>query len=174
MSKFKKGADKMISVYWFLIITLVAGGLVLMVNAYHGKPYDVRDVEAKMLSQKVADCIYFGGEVNPELMAVNGVFKESFRDSFLNNCNLNFDPVDDFEHEQYYVLVNFYKDKGDDEAVFSLKAGNENYVPDCHIEEGSKKISVCSTNDFWMNSIDNDAYYVEILSIVSKTDENVS
>lgn len=168
----KRGADKMISVYWFVIITIIAGGIVLMVNAYYGKPYDVREIEADILAQKVAHCMYFGGEVNEKLMAVNGAFKQEFGDNLGENCNLNFETLDEFTEEQYYVSVEIYEDRDLDKIFMKFDEGNANYLPDCNIDDGGKKISVCKEKEFWMGSTGSKAYLVKILSIVSKTDEN--
>jgi hypothetical protein len=169
----KKGADKMISVYWFFIIALVAGGIVMMVNAYYGKPYDVRGMESKILAEKVSDCIYPGGKLNPSLISVNGIFKQEFSDNFLTRCGLNFDSGKEFEKEQYYVRVDFLGQENSKKSVFRIEEGNQNFVPDCTIAEGGKKIAVCQNETIWVNAPDNKVYFVKILTIVGNTKKNV-
>jgi len=86
LPKNKRG-DKLISVYWFIILTIIAGGIVLMANAFYSTPYDVRNAEAKILSEKVADCIYFGGIMNKDLIASTGAFKKEFDDNFYDDSD---------------------------------------------------------------------------------------
>ena len=59
--------EKLMSVYWFVILFLVAGGVYSMVNVFYGHPYDVREVESNLLSQKIADCVSYGGIINTEI-----------------------------------------------------------------------------------------------------------
>ncbi len=52
--KNKKGADKIITIYWFAILMLVAAGVFTMVLAFQ-TPYDVRELEASILTNQIAD-----------------------------------------------------------------------------------------------------------------------
>ena len=52
----KKG-EKYLSVYWFAILAIVAVGIVAMVLVFYGKPYDVREIEANVMINKIADCL---------------------------------------------------------------------------------------------------------------------
>ena len=81
----KKAEGKIISVYWFIMLIVVAGGVFLMVNMYYGAPSDVREIEANLLAEKVANCIYSGGEINPGLVNPNGGFMDEFIDHFYLN-----------------------------------------------------------------------------------------
>jgi len=171
LPKNKRG-DKLISVYWFIILTIIAGGIVLMANAFYSTPYDVRNAEAKILSEKVADCIYFGGIMNKDLIASTGAFKKEFDDNFLNRCQLNFDFKEDFGGVEYYVGVDFFISEVAEESIFSITAGNKNWISDCEVKVG-KKLVECYDNEFWSNSPDGKSYLVKIKSIIKKTKENV-
>ncbi|PJE81661.1 hypothetical protein COU58_01830 [Candidatus Pacearchaeota archaeon CG10_big_fil_rev_8_21_14_0_10_32_42] len=167
----KKG-EKLISVYWFAILVIVATGIVLMVNSFYGKTYDVRDVESKILADKVADCIYFGGKVNSLLLTPQGVFREDFRDRFMELCSLNFDVKGEFTPTPYYVEVQFFS-FGDLRVMFETSVGNNNFKPDCNSKvENAEKLAKCNENQFYMKTNSNKIYLVKILSIVGKTDEN--
>ena len=37
--------EKYLSVYWFVILAIVAGGIIAMVFVFYGKPYDIREIE---------------------------------------------------------------------------------------------------------------------------------
>ena len=51
----KRGAEKIISVYWFVILFLVAGTIAYSVSIFYGNPYDVREIESNILANKIAD-----------------------------------------------------------------------------------------------------------------------
>lgn len=170
--KNKKGADKLISVYWFVILTIVAGGIVLMVNSFYGSPYDVRELETNILSTKVADCIYSGGKMNPALISEQGVFKPEFKDNFLKYCKLNFDTGGEFDPQQYYIQVRFFKSGENKQLKNTLVGGNPNYIADCTIAEGQDKLSFCLDREFWVKAPTNEIYLVKIKSIVSKVEQN--
>ena len=60
MIKNKKG-DKLISVYWFVILFIVAGAIAYMTVSFYGEPYDIREAEAYALTNKVARCLSEAG-----------------------------------------------------------------------------------------------------------------
>lgn len=169
----KKG-DKLISVYWFIVLVIIATGIVLMVNVFYKSPYDIRELEAEILAQKVADCVYFGGEIDKRLIAPTGVFREDFRDNFLKSCSLNFSLNNEFLRPQYYVEVNFTTNERKPKTVFSLSGGNKNWISDCPIEVDEKsKLVVCSKKEFFVVDSSGKIYVVNVLSIVGKGDQNV-
>jgi len=149
--KNKKGMEKMISIYWFAILALTAGAVVYMVLIFYGNPYDVREIESALLANKVADCIYYGGEVNPEIFSVQGVFKESFRDGFMEDCSLNFDVQGDFVQVPYYIEVDFFSGINSKKSEFNITEGNNNLKPDCKIEVAdSSKLAKCTDKSFFI------------------------
>jgi hypothetical protein len=170
--KSKKGSDKIISVYWFLILAIIAGGVIIMVNVFYNSPYDVRQVESEILAMKVANCIEVGGEMS-ELLDGYSTLRDSFRDNFRDICNLNFDPGEKFEHEQYYVLVDFYLPNSE-EPDFQISEGNSNWVADCGIEAKKEKLVECTNKKFFTSLEGGNVYRVEILTIVRNTEKNVA
>lgn len=62
--KNKRGTDKMLSIYWFVILTIVAGGIFAMVYIFYGSPYDVRGVESEIFAERIADCISRQGVID--------------------------------------------------------------------------------------------------------------
>ena len=66
--KDRKG-DKIISVYWFAILVIVAVGIFGMVYVFYGSPYDVREIEANALLNQVADCVSYAGKINTGLIS---------------------------------------------------------------------------------------------------------
>lgn len=169
----RRGADKLISIYWFIILVLVAGGVVMMVNVFYSSPYDIRGTEANILSTRVANCIYFGGKMNKDLIGVNGVFKQEFKDNFLSHCNLNFNPDTIFTQNQYYVQVDFYPfQEIEPKKSFELSEGNKNWISDCNVKVSKPKLPVCYHDSFLAKGPTGKLYLVKILSIVGNVDKN--
>ena len=52
-----KRGDKILSIYWFAILLIIAGGIFGMVYVFYGTPYDVREIETRVLTNQIADCI---------------------------------------------------------------------------------------------------------------------
>lgn len=174
----KKADGKIISVYWFIMLVVVAGGVFLMVNLYYGAPYDVREIEANILSQKVADCIYPNGKLNPDMVDYQrGIFREQFLDNFAENCSLNFNLVNEWDTLQYYVEVNFYNIPDYRNSVLNLSEGNFNWKFDCDLQDQNDKkyerLVTCSKKEFYAKSMSEEIYLIKILSVVRKTEQNV-
>jgi len=171
----KRGGDKVISVYWFAILILVAGGVFIMVSIFYGHPYDVRQVESELLTNKVVDCLSYGGVLNEALFKDNKV-SMGFKESFLEICDITFDVEESFEDEpQYYLRVDFYKAENiNDFFVPSFVAGNLNLVPGCEVQEdeGFEKMVKCNKERIY-STLDGEQYLIEVLSIVKKTEKNV-
>jgi len=173
-NKMNKKGSKIISVYWFVILVIIAGGIVAMVNVFYSSPYDVRVVESEILSMKIADCIVQGGKMNSLLISPKGVFKEEFRDTFLKKCKLNFDVAQDFEVPQYYAQVEFFHGTRATSPTFILSGGNNNWVKDCELDENDeKKLVKCSNREFFAQDDQKNIYLIKILSIVGNLEKNV-
>ena len=161
----KKG-DKIISVYWFAILFIVAAGIVYMVAAFYGNPYDVRAMEANALTNKVADCFSTGGYLNKEVL-------QSTKENFLRNCLLNFTTEDIYggkNQGQYYLYVsigNFTTG----ENLFSVEEGNINLKDSC--SQKGKTVPACVQRSFYSIDGENNQYEINITSIVRKTEKNV-
>jgi len=84
-----KRGEKYLSVYWFAILGIVAVGISVMVIIFYGKPFDIRESEAEILINKIADCI-----------SDHNALKENItNENFLEKCNMILD-------EEYYVEIN--------------------------------------------------------------------
>ncbi|MBR9701420.1 hypothetical protein GOV13_00695 [Candidatus Pacearchaeota archaeon] len=86
----KRGTDKIISVYWFAILFIVAAAVVYMAAVFYGTPYDIRGAEASAMINQIADCITEGNSL-----------KNVSQETFMDACHLNFGE----ENDEYYVKV---------------------------------------------------------------------
>jgi len=168
-----RGEDQMIGAYWFVIIFIVAAAVVYMVSVFYGHPYDVRELEASILINNVADCISQKGELNKNLIE-EGKFNSEFNTNLLKECNLNFNTEEVWKDTpQYYIVVSFFKGTEITKAVFSLEQGNSNLLSNCEIaNEDYQRLAKCVTERFYSTS-NNEQYLVEITSIVRKSEKNV-
>ncbi len=166
----KKG-DKLLSVYWFVILIIVAGGIFGMVYVFYGTPYDVREIETTLLINNVADCVSYGGVINDTLI-YNGVVNPT-NQNFLSQCHLNFNSSE-WADEQYYTEVNFYK-VNSATSVLDIKKGNNNFLASCAIQSGKdyNTLTRCIEKSFYSVDNENNQYIIKILGVVRKSEENV-
>jgi len=170
--KNKKG-DKLISIYWFLILTIIVVGIVIMVNSFYGTPYDVRVLEAEILNNHISNCISSGGKMNPFLIwPTTGQYQESFRDDFTERCRINFAGHNYFDPLEYYVEVNLYN-KFDKQPFATLFYGNKNWIGDCQANDKYQNLATCFNSTFYSSDNLENLYKIEVLSIVHKIDKNV-
>ena len=53
----KKGTEKILTIYWFIVLTIIAGGVFAMVYVFYSTPYDARGIESEIFAERIADCI---------------------------------------------------------------------------------------------------------------------
>jgi hypothetical protein len=168
----KRGGDKILSLYWFVILILVAGGVFGMVYVFYRTPYDVRELEANVLINKVADCVSYSGRINSTLIS-KGNSSEKTGEEFLNDCHLIFDSNESKE-EQYYAEVNIYKLQ-ESIPFFKITAGDNKLFPYCPIQEDKeyKNLPKCVNESFYSVDDSDNQYIIQIWGVVGKTDKNV-
>jgi hypothetical protein len=161
----------LISIYWFAILILVAGGISAMVIIFYGAQYDVREVEATILANKIADCVSYKGIINEE------IFEEEYVSNSLKNCHLDFsvESGNNWENNlQYYFKVEIFGIDDLKNSKVSFFEGNKNLVSSCEIEnENYNKLAKCFEERFYAVGEDNEQYLIKILSIVRKSEKNV-
>jgi hypothetical protein len=162
--KNRKGADKLISVYWFAILFIVAAAIVYMVLSFYGEPYDARKLEANALTNQVADCLSEAGYLKEGIL-------ERMETNLLEACDLNFE-VEEYKQwndDQFYLEIRVYDfDTGEQKSEIS--EGNQNLKIDCEID--SKNFPFCLDRKFYVIDKNESQYQVNILSIVRKTEKN--
>jgi len=165
--------DKTISVYWFVILGIVAVVIVLIVSSFYNAPYDVREVEARLLANKAADCISSQGTLS-DLLFIDGTFNEEFRENFLEFCDIDFSVESDWQETQYYLKVDFFKVGDTSTPVFSIEKGNLNFISSCNVQaqKDYKKLAQCQEKRFY--SVKNDQQFlIQIITAVAKSEKNV-
>jgi hypothetical protein len=168
----KKGTDKLLSIYWFVILIAVAGGISAMVFNFYSYPYDVRDIESKLLSTKISDCISNGGVLNKELFDDSGKFRTDLNDKIFEMCKLNFNSESDFNNEnQFYFNIDFYNLEN---SVLNINYGNGDWKSYCEISNKEyKNLVQCYNGTFYSVDDSQKNYLIKILTITRKTEKNV-
>lgn len=164
--KNKKATEKIISVYWFVILFIVAAAIVYMTASFYGKPYDARQIEVDLLTDKIAKCISEAGYFNEE------VLEQQFAENFLENCNINFNVEDVYswrEQKQYYIELNL-ADFSSGEKILEIKEGNTQLKTFCNLK--GDNLPVCLERSFYIINKNNKQYRADILSIIRKTEKN--
>jgi len=160
--------DKIISVYWFVILFIVAAAVVYMVYSFYGEPYDVRKIETQKLNNLVVECFLNGVRLDETFRA------EDFSDNFLELCNLNLDTEDIYNWRargQYFVSVNLSEFNSGAE-IFSHYEGNSDLADSCSFD--GREFPVCFERAVYILDEDNNPYKLYVLSIVRKTEKNVN
>jgi hypothetical protein len=166
-----KATDKVLSIYWFVILFIVAAGIVYMAGVFYGGQYDVRETETNLLINKIADCIATGGKLNAN-------FNELNSENFLERCHLNFNVEDEYgfkEQKQYYIELSFGNFNEDSEVIFNLNdkiiVGNENLLINCENKVGTH-FAFCVKKSFYVLEKDV-SKAIKIFVAIKKVDKNV-
>lgn len=139
----KRGTDQILSIYWFLILFLVAGAVVYMAYVFYGKPLDVQPVESNLLANQVMSCVTAQGYLN------DSIFTKSFQDNFLSDCHINFNVEDSYDwktQQQYYIELQAYKFDPNipglaGNEIFNISVGNQNIKTSWQLESAQSSYS---------------------------------
>jgi hypothetical protein len=166
--KNKCGADKIISVYWFAVLFITAGGVVYMAAVFYGTPYDVREVESGIMINQVADCIASGGILKPE-------WNDLTSEAIISLCHLNFatEDTNGWNNDQYYLEINYYdfdinNGVNKDSAKNKVSSGNLQLKDFCLAVENNP---LCIKKSFYVLE-GSSPKLIEIKSVVRKTEKN--
>tara|TARA_Y100000310_G_scaffold273513_1_gene289011 strand:+ start:39 stop:560 length:522 start_codon:yes stop_codon:yes gene_type:complete len=167
--------EKVVSVYWFAILFIVAGAVVYMVGVYYGEPYDVREMEAGLLINQVADCLTEGGFA--------GVLSEEYKgNNLLDTCKINLEVEDteSWDDDQFYLEIKVSDfmvsdliliPSGIGDPIDETSFGNSNLKSNCDKE--GRNFPICLERSFYtVDESGTNSYAIKILSVVRKTEKN--
>ncbi len=144
----KKGGEKLLSIWWFLVLAIVGTSIVVAVWIFYGAGVDTRGVEAELLANKVLGCFSQEGYLPKDFLSNNF--------SVFDSCGLSKTAFD--VNGPFYFRVSFFDSSGNKlrEDVFG---GNRGYETDCAIASASTaaRFPVCTkkneTGLYYMNGI---------------------
>ena len=177
LKKDQRGTDKILSMYWFAILVIIAGGVFAMVYNFYGAPYDIRESESSLLANRIADCVSQNGKINPDFFS-EGNFNSEIEKNILEECTLNFNVEMGYQNvPQYFFEIEFYKPEDLSAGVFSISEGNLNWKTDCLIKKENNKeyerTVKCTERRLYALDSGNNQYLIKILSGVGKSEKNV-
>ncbi len=121
----KKGMGRMVIwFFYFIVIIIVVSWVVVVVASFYSKQYDIREMEANMLANKLMRCIM-----------KEGVIEKADLDNIFKNCDFN------LNREEYYLEVDYTSDGKESKASFGreslgnlckLKNIDVTYAPSCN------------------------------------------
>jgi hypothetical protein len=170
----KRGDERLLSIYLFVIYIIVAIGVVSGVLIFYGSPLDVRVVEAGVLNDRIIDCLVPQGNLN------NDFLKDNF--SLIDFCNFDFkDNTKKFAgDEQYAVKIELFnfdsclKDGSngkikcnESEQIKELTAGKISFLEFCFAQ--GEKIPQCSKKELYLLSNEK-GVLLRIISAVGKVE----
>jgi hypothetical protein len=158
----KKAGERVLGFYWMIIFVLITIGVVSAAVLFYGNPLDVRGVEARILSDKIVECISNNGALNEATLSALNEDGSNLQDI----CNLNF-ADQAYSENQYYAELNI---DGVKKIIFK-KDGSEEFKVFC--KEDSRKVPQCSNQEIYLLR-NNNLQKVEILTAISKINQNAN
>lgn len=120
----RKADSKMLSIWWFAVLVVIAVGIVVGTTIFFGGKLDVRAVEAEILANKIADCLVENGKMNQEFLNENtGGFDIS------SACSINKTIIQ--ESGNYYLEISIANSAGS--IIQSIRYGNAAFEKECSI-----------------------------------------
>jgi len=168
----KVGADPILSIYWFVIIIVIGVGLVGMVYIFYSAPYDIRSVEAEILSNKLADCIARNGKIDYSFISDKNT-------NVFEKCSLNFNIEKEFQskEEQYFFKIEILELNSNPYSKIVMSGGNINWEGDCFIVdkqgEPYKNLVQCSEKRVYAVNDSSNQFLIRVLSGVGKNEKNI-
>ena len=92
----KIGGEKLLSIWWLFIITMVGIGIVWGVSMFYSAEIDVREVEAEILMDRISDCFFEQG------MLIDNLLENDF--DIFQECKLNKKVIDSAFYFKISVL----------------------------------------------------------------------
>lgn len=134
MSKMNKlGDEKILSIWWFFVLALVAVGIASGVFMFYSAPLDIRELEAGIMADRVFYCFNDNGYLRED------IFLEGF-DIYLE-CDIS-RKVFEEDGAQYYLSVEV---NDSDKILYSSYSRVDDLRKNCLIEKaiGTKDFPKC-------------------------------
>jgi hypothetical protein len=117
----KKGTEKILSIWWFFVLAVIGGGIVLGVLIYYSAETSIKKVEAEVLNEKIFDCVINNGYLNEKVFDKNLTF---------NECKLN-EKVFGKGSNFFFKISVYDRDKLVNETAY----GDYSFEKNCPINE---------------------------------------
>ena len=120
----KIGGEKLLSIWWLFIITMVGIGIVFGVSMFYSAEVDVRKVEAEILMDRILDCLFEQGVLISNLL-------ESDFDIF-QECKLNKKVIE----SNFYIKISVLDESQN--VIKEISEGVSSFEVECKLLEEGK------------------------------------
>ncbi len=114
----KRGEERIFTVWWFIVIVLVAGVVVLATLGFFSKETDTKEYEAGILYERIMECLVQNGKLRADFNSGFDIYKE---------CGLQKEVF--LENSSFYFEINLNKN-------LVLQGGDNSKKADCSIKQG--------------------------------------
>ena len=130
----KQGSEKILSIWWFFVLAVIGGGIVLGCLIYYSAETSVKKVEAEILGNKILECLSNQRYLN------NKIFDKTF--DIFQECNLNKNSFG--KGSNFYLKISLYNNTNN--LIYELNQGDFSFEKNCFISNkiSAKKFPECS------------------------------
>jgi hypothetical protein len=149
-----KKADKLLSIWWFLILIIIGSAVIIAVLIFASNRVDVRAVEADVLAGRIISCIAEQGYINQD-------FLDKKLDIF-EKCNLNKKVLN--ESGNYFIKISIFDASA--KLINEVSYGNSAFEKDCPITSivAAKNYPRCATKVFSVLDSNNNNLKLNIIT----------
>ncbi|VVB80088.1 Uncharacterised protein [uncultured archaeon] len=159
--------EKVMSVYWFAIIFIVAGAIVYMVSNFYGEPYDIREVESNALVYQISNCLI------PELYLKMDAFNAP---DFFSYCKLTFETEKyaKWENDSQFFVSVVVSDFSTGSVIFSNQTGSPSLNDFCDLQKNGhqKNLPYCLSRKVYAVDSEGTQYFVNMDVAINKGEKN--
>lgn len=159
--------EKVMAVYWFAIILIVAGAVVYMVSNFYGEPYDIREVESNALIYQISDCII------PNLYLETNLFNKT---NLFSYCKLTFETENyaNWKNESQFFVSISVTNFSTGTVLFSSQNGSFSLKDFCEMQKDGhlKNLPYCMNKKIYAIDSEGSQYFVDIQVIIDKGEKN--
>lgn len=165
--KRKKADERVLSVYWIIIFVLIAISIVSATIIFFSSPADVRQIEARVLGDKLIECLAENGQSN------QGVFNSLSVDgsNLEQKCSLNLKDAS-YDKNQFYIKIKTGAKDGAKEIIYNQDE-SEDYAVYCKAEINEKNVPVCYEQKLFVLNEKNEFILIDLLIAINKIKSNV-
>ena len=141
--KNRKGGEKLLSIWWFVILIIIGVGIVAGVYIFYYANVNVQKMESGILAGRVLECLISGGNLKENLVG-----EELFK-----ACDINGDKID--KSGKYFLRIRVISEDNCNVkelekcnlVIPEKKFGNPGFVTECKFKEDgntAKHFADCS------------------------------
>tara|TARA_Y100000310_G_C20382627_1_gene668858 strand:+ start:273 stop:791 length:519 start_codon:yes stop_codon:yes gene_type:complete len=136
MFRGKKGGEKYLSLWWFLVLIMITGSIVIAVSAFNIADVSTKEIESDILISRFVDCIVDAGVLNQKFL------DKDF--NIFEKCYLNKEIIDK-KGGKHYLGYEVYDFKNCDiikgktsckNPIIQEKFGVAVFETNCHLPGG--------------------------------------